>query len=206
MFKTEDNNSDVKGRILLAAQELFIQQGYDKTSVRDIAAASETNVAMVNYYYRSKYALFEIIFERALDVLFNRIFSIFCSDKPIFELVELWIDSYYETLMEYPQIPIFILREISQNPQGLTQRILKREPLELYTRMHNRLEQEVEAGRIRPTPPLDFMLNVLSLSVFPFMFGQIGPRVADRPMADYHDVLKQHKVYVIDFVKQAIKP
>ncbi len=48
------STSDVSDRILNAATELFITNGYAGTSVRDIAAASRANVAHVKYYFGSK--------------------------------------------------------------------------------------------------------------------------------------------------------
>lgn len=205
MIKEVDNN-DVKGRILQVARDLFIRNGYNGTSIRDIAAASGTNVAMVNYYYHSKYNLFEYIFEESLEVLVRRVFPILESDRPIFELIESWIDSYYETLMEFPQIPIFLLNEINQHPERLTERLRRRNPQRVFDTIANRIKEEAQKGTIREVPPLDFLLNVLSLSVFPFMFGSLATRVAGKTMEEYYELLTKHKEYVKSFVIQAIKP
>lgn len=204
MFK-EVPNIDVKERILLVARDLFIQNGYDSTSIRDIAAASGTNVAMVSYYYHSKYNLFEIIFDEALNVLMKRVFTIISSDEPFFDLVGMWIDSYYETLIEYPQIPIFILNEINQNPDRLTERVRQYEPNQIFLKLSERVEREVESGTIRPIPPLDLILNVLSLCIFPFVFGRMAIRVAGKTQDEYDKVLNEHKTYVKEFVISALK-
>lgn len=205
MFKAS-NHSIVKERILLVARDLFISNGYNNTSIRDIAATSETNVAMVNYYFHSKYNLFELIFDEAMNVLMKRVFYIVSSDKPFFELVELWIDSYYETLIEYPQIPIFILNEVNQNPDRLTERVRKHNPNEIFSVLSNRIKKEVQNGVIRPTPALDLMLNVLSLCIFPFAFGQTATKVAGKTKEEYDEVLRDHKIYVKDFVIRALRP
>lgn len=201
-----DKNNEVKERILHVARELFITNGYNATSVRDIAKAADTNVAMVNYYFSSKYNLFEIIFSDAINVLFSRVLKVLSSDKPIAELIASWIDSYYETLMEYPQIPIFILNAINQNPERLVAKINEFEPYNLYVKVSERLELEARKGTIRETPSLDFLLNILSLCVFPFMFGSMATQVAGRTLEDYNEVLENHKKYVIDFVINALKP
>ena len=205
MFK-EVNNLDVKERILIIARDLFIQNGYNNTSIRDIASASGTNVAMVNYYYHSKYNLFEKIFDEAMEVLMKRVFSIVSSEKTISELVAMWIDSYYETLMEYPQIPIFILSEINQNPDSLTERVRRHNPYQIFTILSDRIDKEVKLGTIRPIPALDLILNVLSLCVFPFVFGRMATKVADKTQNEYDKMLMDHKEYVKEFVIQALKP
>jgi AcrR family transcriptional regulator len=200
------NTADVKERILIAARELFIKNGYNGTSVRDIAAASDTNIAHINYYFQSKYHLFEIIFEEAFDVLVKRVFRILQSDIPIFELVELWINVYYEVLAEYPQIPIFIINEVNHNPEQLVAKIKKRVPQKVFYVLSNRLENESQKGTIKETPTIDFGLNVLSLCVFPFIFGKLAINVADISSAEYGAILEQHKNYVIHFVLDALKP
>ena len=38
--------------ILQIAEKLFVQKGFDSTSVREISKASDVNIAMVSYYSR----------------------------------------------------------------------------------------------------------------------------------------------------------
>ena len=54
---------DKKELILQSALALFSAKGYKGTSVRDIAAAAEVNVALINYYFISKEGLFEKVIE-----------------------------------------------------------------------------------------------------------------------------------------------
>lgn len=205
MFNTE-TIPDVKERILCAARHLFIKNGYNKTSIRDIATASDTNVAMINYYYRSKYELFEIIFDEALDVLLERVFRVISSDQSFEDLISQWIDSYYETLMEYPQIPIFIINEINLSSERLADRIRNRNPFDIYKKMSYRIEKEIASGNIRAISPIDLILHVLSLCIFPFVFGQMATMVAGKSKNDYDELLIMHKTHVKSFVLHAIKP
>lgn len=198
--------SDVSDRILNVARDLFIQNGYAGTSVRDIATASGTNVAHIKYYFESKYNLFGIIFDEAFDILINRVFSVLNSDKPFFEMVEAWISTYYEILSEYPQIPIFILNEVNQTPEALIERVVKRNPQAIFTKLSQRIEEEVKNGVIKDIPVIDFGLNVLSLCLFPFMFRGLAVRVADRSDVEYNEILVKHKKYVIELIISGLKP
>ncbi len=47
------------GRILNAARDLFAEQGFNGTSTRAIAEASQVNLAMIHYYFGSKEQLYE---------------------------------------------------------------------------------------------------------------------------------------------------
>jgi AcrR family transcriptional regulator len=203
------NTLDVKERILQVSRELFIKNGYDGTSVRDIAAASGTNVAHIKYYFQSKYKLFEIIFEEAFNILIQRVFSIIQSDMPFFELIEAWINAYYEILPEYPQIPIFILNEINHgnhNQDSLIKLAKKQNPLEKFSIFTRRLDEEMKKGTIKETSVVDLGLNVVSLCVFPFMLGKFAARVSGISMDEYYAIMEKHKLYVIQFILNALKP
>ena len=55
--------SDKKTHIIDVAIELFSKNGFEGTSMRDLASAAEVNIAMINYYFGSKEKLFEAIVE-----------------------------------------------------------------------------------------------------------------------------------------------
>ncbi|KPC54786.1 TetR/AcrR family transcriptional regulator [Amantichitinum ursilacus] len=60
-------------RILDAAELLFVEHGFDATSMRLITQAAGVNIAAVNYYFGSKDGLFKAVFERRAEP-FARLF------------------------------------------------------------------------------------------------------------------------------------
>lgn len=200
------STSDVSDRILNVARDLFIKNGYAGTSIRDIAAASGTNVAHIKYYFESKYNLFEIIFDEAFEILFKRVSAILTSDMPFFDMVEVWISTYYEILSEYPQIPIFILNEVNQSPDTLIKKLVERDPLAIFARLSERITEEVKKGTIKDIPAIDLGLNILSLCVFPFMFRGLATRIANRSEIEYNEILAAHKKRVIDLIFSGLRP
>ena len=57
-------NSATKGRILDAAEELFMEHGFEATSLRQITATAHVNLAAVHYHFGSKEDLFEALLTR----------------------------------------------------------------------------------------------------------------------------------------------
>ena len=51
-------NPDTRNEIVTTARRLFAESGYDKTSVRDIAAAAGVDPALIRHYFGSKAELF----------------------------------------------------------------------------------------------------------------------------------------------------
>jgi AcrR family transcriptional regulator len=58
---------ETRTRILDAAEALFMQHGFEGTSMRLLTASAGVNLAAVNYHFGSKEALIEAVFRRRLD-------------------------------------------------------------------------------------------------------------------------------------------
>lgn len=204
--RPEETREEAMRKIFGAARKLFVHNGYNNTGVRDIALAAGTNVAMVNYYFGSKYNLFEQVFEQAFEVLWQRIFDTLSAQRGIFELLEEWIHAYYDVLLDYPQLPMFILNEVSIDPHRLTDRFKQKQPLVLFSRIDRRLTEEAANGVIKQYLTLDLMLDIISLSVFPFILRNLASPVAGVDQEQYNTMLRGHKEHVVEFVRNALRP
>ena len=58
---------DTKSKILDAAEELFMEHGFEATSLRLITTAAAVNLAAANYHFGSKEELFQAVLTRRLD-------------------------------------------------------------------------------------------------------------------------------------------
>jgi len=82
-----------------AAIELFAEKGFEGSSIRDIAASADVNIAMINYYFGSKEKLFEALVNAKAAK--TRIFlDEIANDKTIssFEKLEKIIELYVERI------------------------------------------------------------------------------------------------------------
>lgn len=60
-------SADTKTRILDAAEALFMEHGFEATSLRSLTAAAAVNLAAVNYHFGTKEELFQAVLTRRLD-------------------------------------------------------------------------------------------------------------------------------------------
>lgn len=58
---------DTKTRILDAAEKLFGKDGFDATSLREITAEADVNLAAVNYHFQSKDSLIDAVIARRIE-------------------------------------------------------------------------------------------------------------------------------------------
>jgi AcrR family transcriptional regulator len=61
-----------KTRILEAAERLFAQKGFEETSLRDITAEAQVNLAAVNYHFQTKESLIDAVIARRLEPVNRR--------------------------------------------------------------------------------------------------------------------------------------
>ncbi|MCA1714165.1 MAG: TetR family transcriptional regulator [Gammaproteobacteria bacterium] len=64
---TASAHFSTKDRILGAAEELFAQQGFAATSLRQVTSRADVNIAAVNYHFGSKENLVTEVFRRRMD-------------------------------------------------------------------------------------------------------------------------------------------
>ena len=60
-------SAGTKTRILDAAEQLFMEHGFEATSLRSLTAAAGVNLAAVHYHFGSKEELFQAVLTRRLD-------------------------------------------------------------------------------------------------------------------------------------------
>jgi AcrR family transcriptional regulator len=62
-----NDRQDTKTRILDVAERLFGANGFDSTSLRDITAEAQVNLAAVNYHFQSKESLIDAVIARRIE-------------------------------------------------------------------------------------------------------------------------------------------
>ena len=113
-----DNSAEQK--IKEAAKRLFTQKGYSATKTRDIAAEAGINLALLNYYFRSKEKLFDIIMMENLQQFAMGILTIMMdNEKKLDEKIEILVDNYIDMLSANPDLPFFVLNEMRKSTPHL---------------------------------------------------------------------------------------
>ena len=109
-MKKEYSETEIK--IKTAAKSLFLKKGYSATTTREIAKESDINLALLNYYFTSKWKLFEIImFETLFDFL-SKMVEVYNDEKTsLEEKIKLTCEKYIDMTIAEPLLPTFVLNE-----------------------------------------------------------------------------------------------
>ena len=165
--KKEVPDLSTEEKIKAAARTVFTKKGYAATRTRDIAEEAGINLALLNYYFRSKEKLFELIMMEKMSNFFGAITPVLDNTSfTLDEKVNAITGNYIDLLNQNPDLPLFILSEIRMNPIQFVDRLPVKRLLE-----SNFIKQLHEK---RPDlHPVQFLMNVIGLSVFPFIMKPV---------------------------------
>lgn len=158
---------DTQEKIRDAARQLFMEKGYEATSVRDIAGLAGANLALVNYYFKSKENLFLEIMQEKVRALFGNIVPVITDDSiPLEEKLDIMVDSYLTVVSADHNLPVFIFSEL--NRQG--GRFAKLIPASDI--VGSSILRQI-AERQPGINPVHFILNILSMAFFPYIVAPL---------------------------------
>jgi len=188
--KSIDTSTEEK--IKEAARVVFTSKGYAATKVRDIAAEADINLALVNYYFRSKEKLFELIMAETIQKLFDKIQPIIYNESTtLTEKLEDIVDHYLELLLENPDLPLFVVNEIMSGSNKLPQ-MTNNGKLFLNSHFAKQIMALGQEGKIK-FHPLNIMMNLIGMMVFPFLARPLVLRSGALKPEEFRKIIEERK-------------
>jgi len=207
MVKSDVADNQTRDRIFKAASEVFEEKGFEGARMQEIADHAGINKALLHYYFSTKDHLFGAVFQVLLRKMFEKIVSIFMEDISFKEKLRKFFDQHIEILIKNQKLPIFLLNELSHNPE-LVQGIRETLPYEqLRNSLFQKHAKELKGYGIKKDDMPQLMLTVVSFSVFPFaardMITMMMPELADNKK--FIAFMRARKEFAADFVITALK-
>lgn len=191
-------------KIKEAARKLFTHKGFAATRTRDIADEAGINLALLNYYFRSKQKLFDIIMLENLRHFIKGIsFSFFTEAIPLEQRLSKVVTMYIDFLTENPDLPLFILNELRNSPDQLATSIGS-EIGSSRAQFFGQLRQAADNGLIGINP-VHLLANLVGLTVFPFVARPILQKVADIDDTQFNELMQQRKELIPLWLKSMLQ-
>lgn len=173
--------------------------------MQDIADEAGINKALLHYYFRTKEQLFELVFREAAAKFLPAMMGALTSELPLEEKIEQFVVQYMSALQQHPFIPGFVLHEMRTNPERLPQ-LLPFDKIDIPAQLSAQLEKGVRAGKFRRIPPKQFVANIISLCVFPFVAKPMLQFALNMPAEEeFEQFIEERKKVVVQFILNAIK-
>jgi TetR/AcrR family transcriptional regulator len=196
--------SATEKQILDAAKKVFILNGFEGTSMQQIANEAKINKSLLHYYFRTKEKLFNAVFSYALKHIMPQIQGILSSSETVFVKIELIVSEYIDLLMKNRFVPAFVLQEINRDPDRLFEIMhgIGIDP-KIFT---DQFASEIEKGNIKPIDPKHLVINMLALCIFPIAARPLIQRLFfNNDSKSYQQFLQERKKIVSSFIIQSIK-
>jgi AcrR family transcriptional regulator len=180
-------------KIKEAARDVFTRKGYAATRTRDIAEESGYNLALINYYFRSKEKLFDIIMVEHLQTFIHSVLGIVNDPQTtLLEKVEILAGHYIDMLIANPNLPLFILNEINADPKKLTDKLgfAGRHPQDTVL---SRQWVEYAAENKITVHPLHLLMNFVGLTIFPFVGAPMIKNRTGISNEEFNRLMKERK-------------
>jgi AcrR family transcriptional regulator len=192
-------------KIIAAAMEVFIARGYHGARMREIAQKANTNLSLLNYYFRSKENLFKTVCSKFIDKIYSRLSDSFKTKTTLEESIQSLVGVYIDMLLEAEDLPLFVTNILAQHPELLFQTFQRKNFVQdLFPNFFQQVESEVAKGRIRNIQPSELLLNCLSLCVFPFISAPMFKSIFAIQDVAFRKLMAQRKTQVAHFVLNAI--
>lgn len=156
-------DQDTENLIKETAKRIFFGEGRFNATTQEIADAAGVNRTLINYYFRSRDKLFDIVFQDAQKCEDEMTKLIIFSDLPLKEKLAKHLDMFFEQTKQYPYLEIYMVTQMNQgncykDPEMMSTMLGK---------FYDEIKAEMDKGTITRMRPEQFALNFISLASFP---------------------------------------
>jgi TetR/AcrR family transcriptional regulator len=201
------DDRETRERILDAAHTIFLRKGTASSRTQEIAAQAGVNKALVHYYFGTKSALADAIFERALGTIMPRIFGILADpDRGIEEKVPAIVNEQIDFHSARPYLAGYLISELHAQPDRVA-RLMTRQsgpvPLDVLRRQ---LREGARAGKFRPISAEQFVANLMGLLIFPFAIRPALSELLSLDSTRWRSFIEERRRLVPDFFMAGLRP
>jgi TetR/AcrR family transcriptional regulator len=179
-------------RIKEAAKKVFLEKGYEGTTTRDIAKEADLNMALLNYYFRSKEKLFMQVYEELAGMYFKELLELMNSPMTIKEKIVAIIENHFEMLIRNMQLGAFLATEFKREPERLC-KVLNIEKAFKDNLLEQQLKEAIGRGEARSIDLKHLLAFIIANVQHPFDTQQLNMQVWNMTQPEYLAFAQRHK-------------
>ncbi|RDI99711.1 TetR/AcrR family transcriptional regulator [Dyella solisilvae] len=163
------DSPDLRPHLIEAALACFVRDGIAATSLRSIASEAGVTPALLNYYFGSKLALRDAVFEERLMPAVHALRAgiVDAGDDPQ-ALAHGFVRGVYGLIEAYPWFPALWVREVLCEGGALRELLLSRIGPEVPQMLAKRFAMAQQRGQLNPSlDPRLLVVSMIGLTLFP---------------------------------------
>lgn len=185
--------------IKYTAKRLVFVEGKFNATTQEIADAAGVNRTLINYYFRSRDNLFDMVFKDAKSKERERTSSIIFSELPFKAKIAEFIDNSFELAKTYPYMEMYLVTQFNQGCYYTDEEGMEK----IIKKFYEEFEAAMEEGLIRKMEPIQFIINMISLISFPITMRPLLQKTMHLSDDEYNRILKDRKEIIMNalFIK-----
>lgn len=205
-------DTETEKKILGAARTVFLRRGTAGARMQEIAEEAGVNQALLHYYFRTKERLAATVFREAASRLVPAVLGVFKSGAPLEQKIEQFVHIYIDTVRASPFIPGYVVSEMHHHPERLAAMLESEgvDPAAIAVNLRQKLAAELEAaagrGEIRQIAPEQFLLNMIGLTVIPFIARPALGIVFRMDEPAFHRLLDERRAILPRMILNSLRP
>ncbi|OYQ38275.1 TetR family transcriptional regulator [Flavobacterium cyanobacteriorum] len=195
-MSAKGEDSDTEKLIKDTAKKVFFKEGRFNATTQEIADAAGVNRTLINYYFRSRDNLFNLVFEDAQKKEDERIHALVFSDMPLKRKIEMFLDEFFTQAKEYPYLEIYMVTQMNQGSCYEDAEAMSR----LLDKMYLEIAIEMDKGNVARMRPEQFMLNMISLTSFPVSMRPLLEQSMGFSTEQFDKLLEERKEIILNML------
>jgi AcrR family transcriptional regulator len=178
-------------KIKVAARKVFLRKGFSATRTRDIAEEAGINLALLNYYFRSKQKLFDEVMKEKIQTLLQTVVPVLINPATTLDdKIKLIVSNYIQVLMANNDLPIFVLNELRKQNINFISNIPIQKVLFQSSFMIQLKERRSDIN------PIHFLINLLGMTIFPFVAKPILTQSGLVSEKNFQSLMKEREALI----------
>lgn len=184
--------------IKTTAERIFLSEGKLLATTQDIADAAGVNRTLLHYYFRSRDALFNIVFIEALTKMRSDLHQVIGSQQGFKDKINNFLNVFFLQLEKTPFLETYIVVQLNQEPEKFSQYFVPltggRERLDSF---FEEIKIEIDKGTIKALSPHHFFIDLLGMMTYPYVARPLLHHLLNLQDQDFNSLLQHRKQAIL---------
>jgi TetR/AcrR family transcriptional regulator len=184
-----------------AALGVFQEKGFASAKLKDIAERADINQSLLHYYFRNKKNLFKSVLKYKILELFNKLGSLLKEKGSFTENIEEVVQVYHNYFVENPNMPLFFISELNNNPE-IIKEIFTKDEINKFNKMKYEYLNDTGLQGYIDIPINQLIVTLISVIAFPFLAKETLKIIFDQDESQSMEFLKSRGQFLPELFKK----
>ena len=121
-------------------------------------------------------------------------------ETSIEQKIEIIVTNYIDLFVQQPDLPLFVLHELRTHPKEIISKI-DRDKFISKSYFMQQIKEAAKEGKVAPVNPLHFLMNIVGLTIFPFVASPVLRNIGGLNQQDFNSLMEERKKLIPKWIK-----